>query len=61
MTIYFAGEFGKKRRGCCFSQVFSVAANLLGGYCADRFGRKRMMVLSAAGQGLSFFILGIAQ
>ncbi|CEG25634.1 MDR family MFS transporter [Bacillus sp. B-jedd] len=63
LTIYFAGEFGKSKAGLLliFSQVFSVAANLLGGYCADRFGRKRMMVLSAAGQGLSFLVFGIAQ
>ena len=26
------------------SQIFSVAANLFGGYFADRFGRKRMLV-----------------
>lgn len=43
-----------------FSQIFSVIANLLGGYCADRFGRKRMMVFSSIGQGLSFFIFGVA-
>jgi MFS transporter, DHA1 family, multidrug resistance protein B len=43
-----------------FSQVFSVAANLLGGYCADRFGRKKMMVISAIGQGLSFMAFAYA-
>ncbi|MEW8987153.1 MAG: MFS transporter, partial [Bacillus sp. (in: firmicutes)] len=43
-----------------FSQIFSVFANLLGGYCADRFGRKKMMVLSAGGQGISFMIFGLA-
>ncbi|XJZ29014.1 MDR family MFS transporter [Bacillota bacterium Lsc_1132] len=56
LTIYFADSFGKDRAGLLliFSQVFSVAANLLGGHFADRFGRKRMMVLSSIGQGLSF-------
>ncbi|TDK59662.1 MFS transporter [Bacillus salipaludis] len=60
LTIYFADEFGKNKAGILlvFSQVFSVLANLMGGYCADRFGRKRMMVLSAIGQGLSFIIFG---
>jgi MFS transporter, DHA1 family, multidrug resistance protein B len=63
LTIYFAEEFGKSQAGLLliFSQVFSVIANLLGGYCADRFGRKKMMVLSAAGQGLSFLAFGLAQ
>ncbi|WP_237179162.1 hypothetical protein [Paenibacillus sp. MMS18-CY102] len=30
------------------SQLLSVFANLVGGYCADRFGRKRMMVFAAS-------------
>jgi MFS transporter, DHA1 family, multidrug resistance protein B len=62
LTIYFAEEFGKSKAGLLlvFSQVFSVLANLMGGYCADRFGRKRMMVLSAIGQGLSFIAFAFA-
>ncbi|MFJ5716194.1 MDR family MFS transporter [Neobacillus sp. NPDC093127] len=62
LTIYFAEEFGKNKAGLLlvFSQVFSVIANLMGGYCADRFGRKRMMVLSAIGQGLSFLAFALA-
>ena len=62
LTIYFAGEFGKDKAGLLliFSQVFSVIANLMGGYCADRFGRKTMMVLSAFGQGLSFLVFALA-
>lgn len=62
LTIYFADEFGKSKAGLLlvFSQIFSVIANLMGGYCADRFGRKRMMVLSAIGQGLSFLAFAAA-
>jgi MFS transporter, DHA1 family, multidrug resistance protein B len=62
LTIYFADEFGRNKAGflLVFSQIFSVIANLMGGYCADRFGRKRMMVLSAIGQGLSFMVFALA-
>jgi MFS transporter, DHA1 family, multidrug resistance protein B len=62
LTIYFADAFGKNKAGflLVFSQIFSVIANLMGGYCADRFGRKRMMVLSAIGQGLSFLLFAAA-
>jgi MFS transporter, DHA1 family, multidrug resistance protein B len=62
LTIYFAEEFGKSKAGLLliFSQFFSVLANLMGGYCADRFGRKRMMVLASIGQGLSFLVFGLS-
>ncbi|MCC3376830.1 MFS transporter [Cohnella sp. REN36] len=58
LAIYFSEAFGKGPAGMLLilSQVLSVVANLLGGYCADRFGRKRMMVVAtfvqAAGYGL---------
>jgi MFS family permease len=62
LTIYFSGEFGKTKAGLflIFSQTFSVLANLLGGYYADRFGRKRMMVFSAFMQGIFYFIFSMA-
>jgi len=62
LTIYFADEFGKEKAGLLLilSQVLSVFANLIGGYCADRFGRKKMMVYSSLGQGFCFFLFAIA-
>ncbi|MCA1055960.1 MFS transporter [Rossellomorea aquimaris] len=62
LTIYFTESFGKQTAGLLLvlSQVFAVIANLMGGYCADRFGRKRMMVISAFGQGFAFLIFGLA-
>jgi len=62
LTIYFAENFGKGNAGflLVLSQVFSVFANLMGGYTADRFGRKRMMVISAFGQGIAFLVFAYA-
>ena len=62
MAIYFAHSFGKGLSGILLiiSQVFSVFVGLIGGYCADRFGRKRMMFLSAAGQLAAFLLFAYA-
>lgn len=62
LAIYFSEEFGKGKAGLLLviSQLFSVFANLLGGYCADRFGRKRMMVISAFAQGIFYVFFAFA-
>lgn len=62
MAIYFAESFGKGTAGALLvgSQVIAVIANLFGGYSADRFGRKRMMVFSAYGQGIAFVLFAWA-
>lgn len=62
LAIYFADEFGKTTAGMLliFSQAFGVLANLMGGYCADRFGRKRMMVIASGGQGLAYLLFAYA-
>ena len=56
MAIYFSDHFGKELAGVLLvlSQLIGVFTNLIGGYCADRFGRKKMMAISAFGQGLAF-------
>ncbi len=43
IAIYFSSMFGRERTGVLLviSRLFSVIANLLGGYFADRFGRKK--------------------
>lgn len=62
LAIYFAEEFGKGMAGLLLvlSQVFSVAANLVGGYCADRFGRRKMLVFASIAQGFSFLLFAFA-
>ncbi|UOQ43515.1 MFS transporter [Halobacillus salinarum] len=61
MTIYFEKSFGKDSAGglLFLSQFFSVVASLFGGFCADRFGRKKMMVYAALGESLSFGLFAI--
>jgi MFS transporter, DHA1 family, multidrug resistance protein B len=56
MAIYFADTLGKDLAGILLiaSQTLGVIANLVGGYCADRFGRRTMMLFSAFGQGVFF-------
>lgn len=62
MAIYFSDEFGKDNAGLLLilSQIFGVIANLIGGYCADHFGRKRMMVISMYGQAITFLLFAFA-
>ncbi|MDN7241938.1 MFS transporter [Planococcus sp. N028] len=62
LAIYFAEEFGKGTAGLLLiiSQVFSVAANLVGGYCADRFGRRQMLMISSLAQGAAFLVFAFA-
>ncbi|MFK3961393.1 MDR family MFS transporter [Guptibacillus hwajinpoensis] len=62
MAIYFSESFGKGMAGLLLvlSQVVAVVANLVGGYCADQYGRKQMMFVSAVGQGLTFVVFAFA-
>ncbi len=62
MAIYFADSFGKGVAGALLilSQVIGVLANVVGGYCADRFGRKRMMLIASAVDGIAFVVFALA-
>lgn len=62
LAIYFTESFGKSIAGflLILSQAFSVVANLLGGYYADKFGRKKMMVISSLAQGIAYLIFAFA-
>ncbi len=61
LILSFNESFGKQTTGILIviSQVLSVMANLLGGYFADHFGRKKMMIFSATVQTttMGFFAL----
>ncbi|MCQ6267044.1 MFS transporter [Fictibacillus sp. WQ 8-8] len=62
MAIYFSDELGKEQAGMLLvaSQLVGVVTNLVGGYCADTFGRKKMMVVAGAGQAVSFALFALA-
>ncbi|MET3729782.1 MFS family permease [Fictibacillus halophilus] len=62
MAIYFSDEMGKTTAGILLvlSQVVGVITNLVGGYCADKYGRKKMMVISAWGQATTFIFFCLA-
>lgn len=62
MAIYFSDELGKEQAGLLLvaSQLVGVVTNLVGGYCADTFGRKKMMVFAGAGQAVSFAVFALA-
>jgi MFS family permease len=62
MAIYFSEHFGQEMAGLLLilSQVIGVVLGLFGGYCADHFGRKRMMVFSAIGQTVCFAFFAFA-
>lgn len=62
MTIFFKDSFGEKQAGLLLiaSQAFSVFASLIGGYCADRFGRKKMMIVAAGGESFTFLLFAYA-
>ncbi len=62
MAIYFSNSFGKEAAGMLLiaSQVVSVAVGLVGGYCADHFGRKRMMIIAGIGEAVCFVFFALA-
>lgn len=62
MAIYFSNSFGKTAAGMLLiaSQVVSVAVGLIGGYCADHFGRKRMMIIAGIGEAVCFVFFAYA-
>ncbi|WP_048602030.1 MDR family MFS transporter [Rubeoparvulum massiliense] len=62
MAIYFADEFGKALTGwlMILPPVAGVISNLYGGAWADRFGRKRMMMISVVLEAIGLYIFAIS-
>ncbi|WP_339063688.1 MFS transporter [Tepidibacillus marianensis] len=62
MTLYFIEKFGEQLTGTLMMipPILGVFANLIGGYTADRFGRKRMMIIALGVQGLGLFLFAFS-
>jgi len=61
MLIYFSEQFGTAVAGqlMIIPPFLGVFATLLGGYLADRFGRKSIMLLSLGLQGVTLIIFAL--
>lgn len=61
MAMYFSEELGKTVAGLLLvvSQAISVLFNLVGGYFADTYGRRKMMLFAGWGQVISIVIMTI--
>ncbi len=61
LVMYFKDELGTHLTGILMiiSQLLGVVANFLGGYFADHFGRKKMMVFSAIAQAIVMVLFAL--
>lgn len=62
MAIYFSGKLGVAWAGgiLTLTTVVSIIFGMYGGYWADRFGRKRVMMAGYMIQVISFIIIALA-
>ena len=62
MAIYFVDTFGERTAGLLMMgpPILGMIANLFGGFAADRFGRKRMMVIALGVQGVLALIFAFS-
>lgn len=62
LTVYFSGTLGREITSLLliFSQVVAVFCGLFGGYFADQYGRKRMMLIAIAGEVIGYGLFAIS-
>ena len=62
LAIYFAEKMGVTTASALLmlSQIIAVACGLFGGFFADHFGRRRMMLIAIAGEFLGYGIFAAA-
>jgi len=62
LILYFHEEFGSALTAwlLLLSSIISATANLLGGYFADRYGRRKMLLISSLGQAIVLTIFAFS-
>lgn len=62
LTVYFSSTLGRELTSLLLilSQVIAVFCGLFGGYFADQYGRRRMMLIAIAGETVGYGIFAIA-
>ena len=62
LAIYFANSFGSGTASflLMFSQILAVICGLFGGFFADRYGRRRMMLIAILGETVGYGIFALA-
>lgn len=62
LTIYFSESFGRGITSILLmiSQIIAVICGLFGGYFADQYGRRRMMLIAVSGEAVGYGIFAIA-
>lgn len=62
LTVYFSESFGRGLTSILLmvSQVIAVFCGLFGGYFADHFGRRKMMLIAVAGEVIGYGLFAVA-
>ena len=62
LAIYFTNSFGSGTASLLliFSQILAVVCGLFGGFFADRYGRRRMMLIAILGETIGYGIFALA-
>ena len=63
LTLYFSETLGRTTAGILLitSQLITAFTGLLGGFLADKFGRKRMLIVAISGEIMCFVLFAFAR
>lgn len=63
LTLYFSETLGRATAGLLLiiSQIITAFTGLLGGFLADKYGRKRMLLVAISGEIASFILFAFAR
>lgn len=63
LTLYFSETLGRATAGLLLiiSQIITAFTGLLGGFLADKYGRKRMLLVAISGEIAAFILFAFAR